>query len=89
MANDFSESGYIRLNEPCNFCNNPHTWKNYKEEVCPSCYTVQSSNTEHTKLSKVEAFLQYRVSYRSGYKKCVGGFLNEYDWGSEDETFTY
>lgn len=86
IAQDLVNMGFVCKNEECSYCDGT-LWSGNGETVCDTCFVVYDSTTrQYFDTRKLNGD---RPTYRSGYKKCFGGFLGSYEWGENEGVFTY
>ena len=83
--------GFIKTDEECSKCEDGAIWKGNTEALCDSCYATKHGHDKPRRsMTKWEKFRANRPTYPgSGKKKCVGGFLDPYNWGEDDGNFRY
>lgn len=87
IASDLANDGFVRKDEECPVCGKGDMWADSGESVCDTCFVVFNADTK--KRTDPPTLNGDRPTYRSGYKKCPGGFLDPYEWGYDDNEFRY
>jgi transposase-like protein len=86
------ESEFQRTEIECPECEEANIHKSNTESYCPNCaVTYGEDTTPNTRRKSAwERFEENRPTYRSGKKKCIGGFLSAYNWGTDENgTWVY
>lgn len=82
-----------QLQEECPVCGEGELIQSSHDTYCDTCYAVRRSQDQRVVEydDPWEEFQDNRPEYpNSGIKKCVGGFLQPYDWGyNDDNRFEY
>lgn len=89
-ADMLSEKGFTREESDCPSCSHGSLWSRRHEVVCERCATVFGGEDRRQRRSvrrenPWEWFRENRGSYRSGRKRCVGGYPHPYAWVTSDE----
>lgn len=83
MSND-----YRKTDEECAICEGT-IYKDGTERFCSDCSETNIGDSVHmtNEQDKWEKFHNDRPTYHTNdnVKKCIGGFLEPYEWGDDDD----
>lgn len=83
---------YQQTDAECSVCEGT-IYKNGTERFCDNCSrtNIDSSTPSARTTDNWQEFFDNRPEYHTNdnVKKCIGGFLEPYEWGEDDGIFKY